>query len=305
MTKLNITLPESFLQEEVRDGYRVPAEMKKVWAVELDLLNEFRRVCDKYNIQWWADAGTILGAARHGGMIPWDDDIDVMLLRDDYDRLCEIAPEEFLHPYFFQTHKTDLGSFTGHAQLRNSETTGIVMVEKDQRIPYNQGIFIDIFPIDNILEDKKVLQAQTDKIAKYKSQAYSYRVWKIARPIDIKRFIKYRLKFLLTSIGWLYRGEDYPKASSMFEQEVRKYNGTQTEYIAKLVLPPFKPRRIWKREWFDETVYLPFEWMKLPVPGGYVELLDTFYGDWKKFVIGTSTHGSVLFDTEKSYKEYI
>ena len=66
MVKLNLQLPEHFLDGETRDGYYISPEMKKVWAVELDLLNEFMRICKKYDLRWFADAGTLLGAVRHG-----------------------------------------------------------------------------------------------------------------------------------------------------------------------------------------------------------------------------------------------
>ena len=100
MVELKLALPDHFLEEEVRDGYTVSKEMKEVWAVELDLLAEFMRVCDRHGIVYYADAGTILGAVRHKGFIPWDDDIDVMMMRDQYDKLQKIGPEEFRHPYF-------------------------------------------------------------------------------------------------------------------------------------------------------------------------------------------------------------
>lgn len=305
MIDLKITLPESFLEEEVRDGYRVSKKMKEVWAVELDLLNEFIRVCSKYNICWWADAGTILGAARHRGMIPWDDDIDVMLMRDEYERLCAIAPKEFTHPYFFQTNDTDPGSMRGHAQLRNSKTTGILSIERGLNKKINQGIFIDIFPIDDVPNDSSLLDEQVSNIACYKERARSYWQWKTFVPSTFITLIKYRLKYVLTTLGLLFREDNYPHAYEAYENEARKYHNCQSDYVAKVVLPPFKPRRLWKRKWFSETIYLPFEWMSIPVPAGYVDLLDTFYGDWHKFVVGASTHGGVFFDTDNPYTEYI
>ena len=88
---IKIDLPDRFLDAEVRDGYQVTSEMKRIWAVELDLLCEFQRVTDKYGIKYIAEGGTMLGAVRHGGFIPWDDDVDIMMMRDDYDKLCNIA----------------------------------------------------------------------------------------------------------------------------------------------------------------------------------------------------------------------
>lgn len=127
--KLNCEFPEHFFKEECKCGYTVSVQMKKIWAVELDMLNELARICKKHDIPFYLNSGTLLGAARHNGMIPWDDDIDVMMFRKDYDRLCDIGTEEFKYPYFFQTEQTEPDSLRGHAQLRNSETTGILKGE--------------------------------------------------------------------------------------------------------------------------------------------------------------------------------
>ena len=128
MVNLKLQIPEEFFKEEVRDGYFVSSDMKNLWAVELDLLNEFIRVCEVYNLRYFAEGGTMIGAVRHNGFIPWDDDIDIVMPREDYCKLEKIAVKEFKFPYFWQTEKTDPGSMRGHAQLRNRKDPISIML---------------------------------------------------------------------------------------------------------------------------------------------------------------------------------
>lgn len=104
------------------------------------------KVCEKYGLTCWAIAGTMLGAERHKGFIPWDDDIDVALPRKDFQKLIEVAKLEFKDPYFLQTPRSDLGYYSSTIRLRNSNTTGIIVQDKKKKI--NNGIYIDIFPMD-------------------------------------------------------------------------------------------------------------------------------------------------------------
>ena len=91
------------MKTEMRDGYPVAPEMKKLWAVELDLLRVFLSHCERHGLKCWVEGGTLLGAVRHKGFIPWDDDLDVAMMRDDYDRLCQIGNDGLSEPYFLQT----------------------------------------------------------------------------------------------------------------------------------------------------------------------------------------------------------
>lgn len=255
MLPIKIKLPDHFLEEEERDGYLISPEMKKVWAILLDLFSEFQRVCDKYHIQWWADAGTILGAARHKGMIPWDDDIDVMLMRDEYEKLCKVAEKEFKYPYFFQTEETDKESARGHAQLRNSKTTGILKNELKPKRNFNQGIFLDIFPIDAIPDDEILFTEQTKRILSYKKwtsiflsvrQYYNYNTL-----TSLKRKFAFPIMHLLTKIP-LLKCYNYQVPYNKYLKEMIKYNGMQTKRVCKLVLCPIKQRRVWQRSWFND-----------------------------------------------------
>lgn len=308
MLPIKIKLPDYFFKEEIRDGYLVSSEMKKVWAILLDLFSEFQQVCEKYQIKWWADAGTILGAVRHKGMIPWDDDIDVMLMRDEYEKLCNIAKKEFKHPYFFQTEETDKGSARGHAQLRNSKTTGILKSEQYPKRQFNQGIFLDIFPIDSIPNDETLFLNQVNRIHSFKKRInmclFAEKYYDFNTLSSFKQKLVFPIIHLLTKIP-LLNCFNYQVPYNKYLKEMVAYNGTPTHRVCKLVLCPIKKRRVWQRSWFSETVYLPFEFMQIPVPVGYKQLLDTFYGDWHTFIVGTSTHGGCFFDTEKPYTQYI
>ena len=158
MIDLNIQLPEHFLEGEVRCGYYIAPAMKKGWAVQMDLLMELDRVCRKYKIRYFVAEGTILGAVRHKGFIPWDDDIDCCMTHSEYKKLCKIGPKAFRHPYFFQTEYTDPGSLRGHAQLRHSLTTGMLKDEIPFKYKFSQGIFIDIFVLDHVTDNKALFK---------------------------------------------------------------------------------------------------------------------------------------------------
>ena len=95
------------MNEEIRDGYVVSAEMKKVWDIQMHLMRKVLDVCRENDLNIWVDGGTLLGAVRHHGYIPWDDDIDLIMMRDDYERLQRIAAQYFTPPLFFQTAYTD------------------------------------------------------------------------------------------------------------------------------------------------------------------------------------------------------
>ena len=311
MVELKLKLPEHFLEEEVREDYTVPAKMKEVWAVQLDLLAELMRVCEAHGIQYYADAGTLLGAVRHRGYIPWDDDLDVMMMRPDYEKLCASAPGEFRDPYFFQTQETEPGTLREHAQLRNSMTSGIRESEARWRLPFNQGIFLDIFPIDNVPDDDQdfLLQCRTADtlIRKARTRAlYKDRYVKDS-PNPLRKAAKAAAHAVLA--GPLRKVDFYEKYYRDYIREVTKYDGQPTKRVAKyfngLMTEKDRRRRVWERSWFDTTVMLPFEMMEIPAPGGYLELLDRFYGDWKTPVRGTATHGGVIYDTSRSYKEYL
>lgn len=125
---------------------KIDPRLRKLQLVELEILNEFVRICEAHSLQYYLVGGTLLGAVRHKGFIPWDDDIDVAMPREDYDSFAQIAPQELNSQYFYQSPETDPYYFLTYAKIRKNGTK--VYEERFKYAKFHKGIFIDIFPLD-------------------------------------------------------------------------------------------------------------------------------------------------------------
>jgi lipopolysaccharide cholinephosphotransferase len=274
------------LESEIRDGYLVSAEMKKVWAVQIDMLKKLLQVCDKYGLRIFADGGTLLGTVRHKGYIPWDDDIDMVMLRDDYDRLVRVAPKEFDHPYFFQCGYTEKYYPRGHAQLRMDGTTAILA--NPNFVNTHQGIFVDIFPYDAVPDNTIEMEKQIEE--------------------------RDRLMGIMEHSGffdWLHPFRiinkfNFSKLYSEFEDVFRRVKVNDNKYVSCFSFIIDTKHFLRDKHWYDETVYFPFEDLRMPVPGCYHEILSLQYGDYMTPVKAPSYHGGFWkLDPERSYLEYL
>ena len=305
MVDLKIELPEGFLEEEVRCDYTVTKDIKEVWAIEIDLLMQLDEVCKKHNLKYYITDGTMLGTVRHKGFIPWDDDIDVTMFRDDYEKLLKVAETEFKYPYFLQTEYSDPGCLRGHAQLRNSATTGILKTEEG-KFKFNQGLFLDVFVMDNVIDDKKLFEQQKKDAEKYRKRAVKYARWST-------RYYKQntwqsKVKGILYPVvnTFLRKTKLEEKNFRKFEEVCKRYNNMETKYVTTLEFS-FDIERWGKRlkSYFDKVEYMPFEFIKLPISVDYDEMLRNDYGDYMVFKKGASAHGDMIIDTDRSYTEYI
>lgn len=301
MLPIKIELPEGFLKEEVRCGHTVSVEMKKLWAVELDLLAEFDRVCKKHGLTYFADGGTLLGAVRHKGFIPWDDDIDVAMSREEYKKLVRIAGQEFQDPYFFQTPFTDPGLVMGGSRLRNSGTTLISDFENMR--PYeNKGIFIDVFVLDNIPESESELERSKRflkrywRVLRYASYYDSY--FQPGKQYSMKRMLLGKFSRALKGVFGMER------LSRGYEEYCSQWAEKRTERVGLLECTRGQEMYIYPRENYDGRTYIPFEHISIPVPNGYHEVLTSMFGDYMVMKHEPALHRPIRFDTDVPYIEY-
>ncbi|MBR5935382.1 MAG: LicD family protein [Bacteroidaceae bacterium] len=288
------------MESEIRNGYTVSALMKEVWSIQLQIARQIMDVCNRHGLKVWADWGTLLGAVREHGFIPWDDDIDLMMMRDDYEKLLSIAPSEFQSPYHFQSAYTDKGYFRGHAQVRYDGTAAVLPDDIDQS--FHQGIFVDIFVYDNIPDNKDrkwKRSLRNAQIAQKILKTAYYRNFRLADPVTSVKYLLSKTVCVICGPLNVYR---------FFEKQFTRYNRFESRTVA---CPAFDLKRIDKetkeKSWYKETVMLTFEDILIPAPQGYDNVLRSLYGDnYLTPVNNPSGHGSeVYFDTHRSYTELI
>lgn len=282
--------------DEEIDGYFVSSKMKRIWAAELNMLKIFDALCRKHGLKYYACYGTLLGAVRHKGFIPWDDDMDVFMMRDDYTKLLQIAPKEISEPYFFQNVYTD-SMVWGFSKIRDSRTTAIEF--PDMQESFNQGLFIDIFPIDSTDDGTPGMQMVTQIKHNIWDCIYNREAIRnnLENP-DIWKLFAIDKSMVLELINLSYQDtmrcfEDFCN-SHLYDTNILRC--WSSEVMGNLY-------KHYEREWFEEVIYMPFCDMTIPVPAGYEKILKMEYGNWKIPVIGGSLHDGMVIDPDIPYKE--
>jgi len=146
--------------------------LRKAQLIMLDMLIEFKAICKKHQLQYWLDSGTLLGAVRHQGFIPWDDDIDISMPIEDYNTFSKIAQSELSNNVFLQTSQSDKNFKFDYIKLRSNKASIVEFHEKDKEIKYHQGVFIDVFPmltIENTKENIKLYDRTLKEIRELSS----------------------------------------------------------------------------------------------------------------------------------------
>ena len=297
--------PREFFLDEVREGFFIPAMMKRAWAAELEILVEIDRICEKYKLRYFIDYGNLLGAIRHKGFIPWDDDIDIMMMRKDYEIFAEVANAELPKELVFRSPEDDSGNY----ELFSSVQHRAMLISTDAIGKYHNYLYgagVDIFPYDYLAKDPNkekqredilkslcilasfpsiegenhaVLQEEAKKVKKHYG-------------IDLSHSSDYR-KTVLNLLNDCF---------TEFNQE----GSTKIAYLLDLVLYKEQGKGIFEEQWYSEQSYLDFEFLALPVPKDYRKVISEKYDHYEQIKKAGGAHDYPLYrKMEAAYRDGI
>ena len=281
-----------FFKTEVRDGFEIPAMMKRAWAAQMEVLHVVAGACKNNGIRYFADGGTLLGAVRHKGMIPWDDDIDICVVREEYNRLIQVLPKALPHGFvvagmYADSERLQKAAFVPHLRVIADETLWNFndYMRYFHGFPY-QRVGIDIFPMDYISRDIGITNVQRQII---RLGIETLRDWnKLEENGMLDEYVNGFQKLCNVSFDNVNNVKNYmwkiiDKISSISYRE-------EADYITNNFYWLDNDNYKMKKECYDYTIELPFENMNIVAPEMYDEVLRAEYGDYMVPVKGAADH---------------
>ncbi len=277
-----LKFPEEYWKEEVRNGFRISETMKKAWAVQMTVLDMVLEIAKKHNLRIFMDYGSLLGTIRHGGYIPWDDDMDLCVLREDYMKLILILKDE-LPDYceVFSFYTSEDYNNGPKAFVANRKVIDLGVDPREAEItkryygcPYMTGL--DLYPLDYVPRDCGQMEAVKDLYSAAYDLAFNFDTYRASGELE----------------GYLSEIEKITGIKVARDEHIRNNIWKLADKIAMMT-----PRResrhvIWYSDFvslkadfrrkissYSETIYKPFEIMEVPVPSGYEDVLKVRFGE--------------------------
>ena len=297
---INLEFPPSFFNDEIREGFYIPEMMKRYWAGQLKVLSEIAKVCENHGIPWFSDYGSLMGAIRHGGYIPWDDDFDICMLRHDYERFVVVAKEELPSDYqlLMIENEPEYDNMLGRVVNWNEIKIGQERLKDFYGCPYTVGV--DIFIMDGVSRDKVAENRRLELCKEIVDALNLIGEGKQDTP-ECKRILANieRQNHVI-----LHRKKGLKRELNLLSLEL--YKKFSSEYAEEVVFAPLwvnHHNHNFPRYFYKNIIYAKFENIEIKISPYYEKILKLDYGDYMKIHRGGGEHDYPLYKGQQKILE--
>ena len=248
--------------------YKEVTDISEIQQMELGIMEYIHEVCQKIGVKYFLAYGSLIGAVRHQGFIPWDDDMDICMLRDDYEKLQDYLIANPDERYEVMSYKNNINYVYPFMKIQDNHT---YLVEEDVRIDSNMGIYVDIFPVDGYEDDQAFKDKMTKIIKKRQLSCYTFKGITNTKSVvnSIIRYISVIIFYFTNTNKYVSQIDELAKSRKVEDYE-------QVDYL--IYKDMNKP--VWERKWLEEVEIGIFEGKEFMIPKHYHEILTSDYGNY-------------------------
>ena len=248
--------------------YQEVTDIREIQQMELGIMEYIHEICQKIGVKYFLAYGSLIGAVRHKGFIPWDDDMDICMLREDYEKLQDYLIANPDERYEVMSYKNNLNYVYPFMKVQDNHT---YLLEEDVRIDSNMGIYVDIFPVDGYENDANFKNKMTKLIKKRQLSCYTFKGITNTKSVlnSLIRYISVIIFYFTNTNKYVAQIEELAKSRKVSDYE-------EVDYL--IYKDMNKP--VWRREWLEQVTTGTFEGKKFTIPKKYHEILTSDYGDY-------------------------
>ena len=248
--------------------YQEVTDIREIQQMELGIIEYIHETCQKIGVKYFLAYGSLIGAVRHKGFIPWDDDMDICMLREDYEKLQDYLISNPDERYEVMSYKNNLNYVYPFMKVQDNHT---YLLEEDVRIDSNMGIYVDIFPVDGYEDDADFKNKMTKLIKKRQLSCYTFKGITNTKSLlnSLIRYVSVVIFYFTNTNKYVEQIDELAKSRAVADYE-------QVDYL--IYKDMNKP--VWKREWLEQVIVGTFEGEEFMIPKHYHEILTSDYGDY-------------------------
>ena len=248
--------------------YQEVTDIREIQQMELGIMEYIHEVCQKIGVKYFLAYGSLIGAVRHKGFIPWDDDMDICMLREDYEKLQDYLIANPDERYEVMSYKNNLNYVYPFMKVQDNQT---YLLEEDVRIDSNMGIYVDIFPVDGYEDDVNFKNKMTKLIKKRQLSCYTFK-----GITNTKSVLNSLIRYISVIIFYFTNTNKYVAQIEELAKSRKVPNYEEVDYL--IYKDMNKP--VWRREWLEQVTTGTFEGKEFMIPKNYHEILTSDYGDY-------------------------